>query len=573
MSSLAPNYWPSARLFTEAIQCPGICFTDPYLRETLPAVDRLGMPLVTSGQFAYVYKLKPSQGGGAFAVRCFRGYLGDRGDRYRAIDEHLQAQHIPALASFDYDPQGILVAGRRYPVLVMQWIEGPTLDVYLDEVVEKREVLLHLADEWVKLMGALREARVAHGDLQHGNIIVEHGQLRLVDLDGMFVPVMQGWTSSEMGHQHYQHPARDERLFNSNLDNFSALVIYLSLISLAERPALWREHHDENLLFTKSDFLHTESSALFAKVKELGEEHQKLAEILEEAAKGDPASVPYLLDLVSAKSRLPSWMVAPPEVDVIGKTREAPRPANPPGVAGRPQWTPWEAKRASRNMPSTPVSNTVQSLFSGPTTPSHFSNTTAMTAADPAAIAKNTFTYARNLPKNMPPFSLVFWGLYFFWSLFDLPFGFALFLTVFFVVSICLLYGFIRAIKEWDDAVHPSLNAQMPIPSIATSGAGQLPSARAGYARPVWNRTATPLMNPVAGPVPQSMPPQSALGMSDPIIANRTLGIYHLPTCEWAHKISPKNRVGFSSALEAQNAGYRRCQVCSPWHVTPPARP
>ena len=58
------RYWPSARYFTEAIQCPVICFAHPALRSTLPAVDRLGMPLVTSGQFAYVYKLKSTNGGG-----------------------------------------------------------------------------------------------------------------------------------------------------------------------------------------------------------------------------------------------------------------------------------------------------------------------------------------------------------------------------------------------------------------------------------------------------------------------------------------------------------------------------
>ena len=87
-----PRYWPSARYFTEAIQCPSICFAHPHLRRTLPAVDRLGMPLVTSGQFAYVYKLKSPNGvvGGDFAVRCFRGYLGDRDQRYRAIQEHLR---------------------------------------------------------------------------------------------------------------------------------------------------------------------------------------------------------------------------------------------------------------------------------------------------------------------------------------------------------------------------------------------------------------------------------------------------------------------------------------------------
>ena len=44
----------------------------------LPAVDRLGMPLVTSGQFAYVFKLNSEVGGDSLAVRCFRGFLRGR---------------------------------------------------------------------------------------------------------------------------------------------------------------------------------------------------------------------------------------------------------------------------------------------------------------------------------------------------------------------------------------------------------------------------------------------------------------------------------------------------------------
>src|SRR6185295_14702387 len=249
-----PKNWPSARYFTEAIQCPSVCFAHPYLRGTLPAVDRLGMPLVTSGQFAFVYKLKSTNVNGDFAVRCFRGYLGDRDQRYRAIQRHLRAHPLPLLTDFAYWPEGILVGGHRYPTLAMQWIDGPTLDLYIEEMISRREVLLHLSQEWLKLVAALREAGIAHGDLQHGNIIVEHGALRLVDHDGLFVPEMEGWQSSEVGHQHYQHPHRDARCFDSNLDNFSSLVIYLTLISLIEQPGLWKEHHDENLLFTKSDF-------------------------------------------------------------------------------------------------------------------------------------------------------------------------------------------------------------------------------------------------------------------------------------------------------------------------------
>ena len=82
MQNATTNFWPTARHYAEAVQCPLVCFEEPSLKRMLPAVDRLGMPLVTSGQFAYVFKLNPGDAGGeALAVRCFRGFLGDREER------------------------------------------------------------------------------------------------------------------------------------------------------------------------------------------------------------------------------------------------------------------------------------------------------------------------------------------------------------------------------------------------------------------------------------------------------------------------------------------------------------
>src|SRR4030095_10099120 len=164
-----PRFWPSARHFSEAIQCPSVCFSNPHLKGMLPAVDRLGMPLVTSGQFAYVYKLKSEIQGRSFAVRCFRGYLGDRDQRYRAILQHLRSTPQPYLSEFIYEAEGILVGGNRFPILSMKWLEGPTLDLYIEKMIGRPEVLRHLADEWLKLVKTLHDSGIAHGDLQHGN--------------------------------------------------------------------------------------------------------------------------------------------------------------------------------------------------------------------------------------------------------------------------------------------------------------------------------------------------------------------------------------------------------------------
>jgi hypothetical protein len=91
--------WPAARDFSEAVQNPFVSFVDPELKATTPVTDRLGMPLVAAGQFAYVFKLK-AQDGAALAVRCFRGFLGDRERRYQAIDDHLDQKSIQVFVSF-----------------------------------------------------------------------------------------------------------------------------------------------------------------------------------------------------------------------------------------------------------------------------------------------------------------------------------------------------------------------------------------------------------------------------------------------------------------------------------------
>jgi Metal binding domain of Ada len=539
MQSSRPISWPSARLFAEAIQCPTICFAHAELRDTIPAVDKLGMPLVTSGQFAYVYKLRSQRG--VYAVRCFRGHMGDREQRYQLIDEHLHAQPVPAFARFAYDAQGILISGRRYPVLVMEWLEGPTLDVYLAEVIGRREVLLHLADEWVKLLASLRAAGVAHGDLQHGNIIVEHGQFRLVDFDGLFVPAMTGWAACEVGHQHYQHPARDANYFNADLDNFAGLVIYLSLIALAERPTLWTEHHDENLLFTKDDFAAPERSSLFAKIKEIGGEHRDLAELLEEAARSSPEAVPSLLDVrgANADAKLPTWMTAPADMDVIGQTREAPQAAPPPASLRAPAWIRTSQPHGSR-MPNTPGSVAVQSVFSGsaPVVPYAGHNP----PADLYELGQHALRHARTFARERKSFFWWYIGLYNLLYLFGMPFATALIFTVLVLTGICLIYGVVRAIRE-------------PQPSLLGAGAGTtaLPYANAPRASQ-WS------LMPSAPAA--ATPTQPAPVVMRAVVGNLTLGIFHQDRCEWAQKIPQKNRVAFPTTAVAQAAGYRACQVC-----------
>ncbi|MCU1266462.1 MAG: serine/threonine protein kinase [Acidobacteria bacterium] len=492
------------------------------------------MPLVTSGQFAYVYKVKSIGAGGDFAVRCFRGYLRDRDQRYREIQRQIQTHQVPFLSDFTYAPEGILVEGSRFPILFMKWIEGPTLDLYLDEMIGRRDVLLHLAAEWVKLVATLRKARIAHGDLQHGNIILERGRFRLVDHDGIFVPAMMGWSSSELGHQHYQHPRRDARFFDAPLDNFSALVIYLSLLSLAAQPALWAEYHDENLLFTKTDFIDPASSGLFAKIRELGPEHRRLADILATAATGEPPAVPSLADLVDVKSGLPAWMTAPPEMEPKTKTREAVE-VIPAQTNGGSQWKPWQARLAKSTLPISTPSPTFQTIFSGPaaiaTAPSGI--------RDPDEVFRNTGIFAREFLRKT--FIWWYWGVYLCFKFIGLDFFYSLLVALLCLALFSLTYGFVRARGLAQTALQGNsspLNLLGGTAGTATSFP-RITASAAGF-------------------------PPASITANDPIIGNLALNIYHQQNCGWVKQISQRNRVSFASSAEALAAGFKSCRVCSP---------
>jgi predicted Ser/Thr protein kinase len=501
----------------------------------MPAVDRLGMPIVTSGQFAYVYKLKSTNGHGDFAVRCFRGYLGDRDQRYLAIQEHVQSLPVACLSEFRYAPEGIMVAGQRYPILFMKWIDGPTLDLYVGEMIERREVLLHLADEWLRVVSALEASGIAHGDLQHGNVIVEHGQLRLIDHDGIYVPAMDGWSASEVGHQHYQHPQRTAPHFDRNLDNFSALVIYLSLLSLAERPTLWQEYHDENLLFTKADFQDPSSSTLFAKIREIGTEHNRLADVLANAASGPPNAVPRLLDLVEAPSRLPAWMTAPADLETEIKTREVTR-SEAPADTRTARWSPWQEKTKDRPVPSTPGSPTVQSVFSA-TTPGSMP-----VPRDPTKVVRNSFFYSRQF--FLQYFFWWYWGAYVLFQFSGLGFTLGFVLATIAMWVWAMIWGVHKAKAL-------ALNAQLK--QASPLSLGTVPPAPTPRRSPLAWQTVTHVY-------PLPTPPKP----SQPIVGNRVLGIYHLENCDWVQQISAANLVTFASDSEAAAHGYKACRICSP---------
>ncbi len=247
--------FPAAGDYYKAVQAPARAFTVPKLQTAQFVWDALG-PSLARGSSAVVFQAAVE--GSPQALRCYIRNDASSRDRYSALGTYLASHNLtPFVSGTIWLDSAIRVKGETWPVLQMCWIDGRTLNEYVDFLVAggNAAALATLAVRWREMVALLQDSDFAHGDLQHGNVMVDQeGQLRLVDFDGVWIPQLAGQAPpTEYGHPNYQHPARHD--WNRWLDTFSALVIYLSLTALSKDPSLWLAlYNSKNLLFGKADF-------------------------------------------------------------------------------------------------------------------------------------------------------------------------------------------------------------------------------------------------------------------------------------------------------------------------------
>ena len=284
-----PSY-PTMDQYNDAVQHAQTAFSDPSLKSAQIATNGMGLPIALGGGFALTYTAAAQRN--KFAVRCFHKEARDLEARYAHVDKALRNIGGPYFVGFEFQPTGILVNGKRFPIVKMDWADGDTLGSFLEDNYSDRSRIERLRSQFADLERFLRSKGIAHGDLQNGNVLVKT-ELKLIDYDGMYVPPLPVGQGAELGHKHFQHPKRSAADFGPAMDRFSFIVIDLSLRALAHDPKLFPQlSNGENIILTANDFIDPLNSHAFARLKavpSLAQDATNLANICAAPAKGIPA--------------------------------------------------------------------------------------------------------------------------------------------------------------------------------------------------------------------------------------------------------------------------------------------
>lgn len=295
--------YPTPSAYQEAVQYPATAFSDPELQRAEPVWTPLGLPKSITGAFAVVFKMQGDAG--EQAVRCPLAEIPDAESRYARLAT--QASELPGYVPSRYITRGIQVEGQWFPTLVMPWLEAMPLHRFVATNRHRPDMLRACAEALRGVMAAWHAAGIAHGDLQHGNILVEGNsadalRLHLIDYDAVgFGPKAK--TAHEAGHRNYSHPEAPASPLQR--DQFALLVISTALRAVEAEPSWWDAYDSgENLLFSASDLYDPAQSPLFQALwahPEVG----PYARLLAAAALGPASRIPAWEDSGTADVPIP----------------------------------------------------------------------------------------------------------------------------------------------------------------------------------------------------------------------------------------------------------------------------
>ena len=251
--------YPLLSEYMEAIRKAEDSFNQ--LSDLRPVLNGKGDPMMAIGDSSVVFKLQDVNTMRLYAVKCFTQEQPQRAENFQKIAERMERSSSPYLLRFRYLEREFFVDTTQsdeeyFPVLLMDWTEGITLDTYLKTHLHDCYALQLLTFRFCRMSAWLLSQPFAHGNLKPDNILVkEDGSLVLVDYDGIFVTSLSGQPPREPASPDFSHPSHTLTTYNEHLDDFPIATIALSLKAISLQPSLYTQFATpDRLLFSAADY-------------------------------------------------------------------------------------------------------------------------------------------------------------------------------------------------------------------------------------------------------------------------------------------------------------------------------
>ena len=288
--------YPRIEQYNEAIQNHKNFILDSELKKAHLAKGGLGLPLVISGGFALTYTFETTNK--KYAVRCFHKESKDLELRYNEISKKIKSLKSDYFVNFEFLKEGIIVAGSRYPLVKMEWAQGETLGEFLENNYNNKEKLKNLISSLIKTASFIESNKIAHGDIQPGNLMVSNNgnTIKLIDYDGMYIDELRHLGSAELGHINFQHPQRKiNNPYNSQLDRFSFITLWVSITALVHESRIWTQTKSDmdSFVFTANDFHDPSNSNVFKLLSGI-QTLSKYVDLFADVCSGTMSDIPSL---------------------------------------------------------------------------------------------------------------------------------------------------------------------------------------------------------------------------------------------------------------------------------------
>lgn len=265
------NY-PLISEYTEAILSAEDNFNE--LTNLRPVLDSTSRPIMSSGNFAVVYKMRDIETDKLYALKCFTREQAGREQAYKKICSKLKDIESPYFVQFSYHDAELYVDSSQtdeseFPVVLMEWVDGLTLDKYIEKFSGNPFVLYEICYNFRIMAKWLVTQYIAHGDIKPDNILVQgDGKIVLIDYDGMYVGSMSNEKAREQGTPDYRNPFRNYE-FNEHIDDYSLAVISLSLKLVSSFFNIIEEYptNGNGFLISKEDVLDIDDAAIFSLIQ------------------------------------------------------------------------------------------------------------------------------------------------------------------------------------------------------------------------------------------------------------------------------------------------------------------